>query len=117
MCAMPGCRILNIESGMPTVEVARTRLTQGLRSAKAEGCTVVKVIHGYGSSGKGGAIKTDTLHTLQQKRAGGQLKAFVKGEDFSAFDATARRIIEACPQMARDMDYGRQNHGVTIALL
>ena len=114
---MPGCRVLNIESGMPTVEVARTALAQGLRIAKAQGFTVVKVIHGYGSSGRGGAIKADVQRLLSQKQAGGQVKAFVKGEDFSPFDAAARRILEACPQMARDNDYGRQNHGVTIVLL
>ncbi|WP_312642024.1 Smr/MutS family protein [Hydrogenoanaerobacterium sp.] len=114
---MAGCQVINIESGMPTVDVARTRLSQGLRSAKAAGYTVAKVIHGYGSSGKGGAIKTDVQRTLQQKRASGQIKAFVRGEDFSPFDASARLIVERCPQMARDIDYNRQNHGVTIVLL
>lgn len=114
---MAGCLSINIESGMPTVETARARLTQGLRSAKAQGCTVVRVIHGYGSSGKGGAIKVDVQRFLQQKRAAGQIKAYVKGEDFSPFDASARLIVERCPQMARDIDYNRQNHGVTIVLL
>jgi len=107
---MAGCQVINVESGMPTVEVARTRLNQGLRSAKASGCNVAKIIHGYGSSGKGGAIKADVQRALQQK-------AYVKGEDFSPFDSSARLIVERCPQMARDIDYNRQNHGVTIVLL
>lgn len=114
---MAGCQVINVESGMPTVEVARTRLNQGLRSAKASGCNVAKIIHGYGSSGKGGAIKADVQRALQQKRASGQVKAYVKGEDFSPFDSSARLIVERCPQMARDIDYNRQNHGVTIVLL
>ncbi|MEF9853094.1 MAG: Smr/MutS family protein [Hydrogenoanaerobacterium sp.] len=114
---MPGCQNINIESGMPTVEAARARLSQGLRSAKSQGFTVARIIHGYGSTGKGGAIKQDVQRTLQQKRASGQIRAFVKGEDFSPFDASARLIIEHCPQMSRDLDYNRQNHGVTIVLL
>lgn len=114
---MAGCQTINIESGMPTVEAARARLAQGLRSAKAQGFTVARVIHGYGSTGKGGAIKRDVQVTLQQKRASGQIRAFVKGEDFSPFDAASRLIVEKCPQMSRDIDYNRQNHGVTIVLL
>lgn len=114
---MADCQMINIESGMPTVDVARSRLSQGLRNAKAMRYKAAKIIHGYGSSGKGGAIKTDVQRTLQQKLEAGQIKAYVKGEDFSPFDASARRILAACPQMARDPDYNRQNHGVTIVLL
>ncbi|MBC8547336.1 Smr/MutS family protein [Clostridiaceae bacterium NSJ-31] len=114
---MAGCQIINIESGRPTVDVARARLNQSLRNAKSAGYTVAKVIHGYGSSGTGGAIKADVQRVLQQKRSAGQIKAYVKGEDFSPFDASARLIVERCPQMARDIDYNRQNHGVTIVLL
>jgi len=42
-----------MEAGMPTVEDARRRLLEELRQAKQVGVRALKIIHGYGSSGKG----------------------------------------------------------------
>ena len=109
--------IINLELGMPTVAIARQNLNQQLRTARAAGCRVVKLIHGYGSTGRGGAIKADTLRSLESKRAAGQIKAFVVGEDFSPFNATARAMLDLCPVLRRDPDLTRQNHGITMVLL
>ena len=62
------CQIVNLEAGMPTVDMARTHLNMTLRSAKANRVKVLKLIHGYGSSGKGGAIRADVLAQLAQKK-------------------------------------------------
>ena len=91
--------------------------TESLRSAKANRVKVLKLIHGYGSSGKGGAIRADVLAQLAQKKRAGQIKEFVRGEDFSPFDSAARAIIAACPSLSRDIDYSRANHGITMVLL
>ena len=106
------CQIVNLEAGMPTVDMARTHLNMTLRSAKANRVKVLKLIHGYGSSGKGGAIRADVLAQLAQKKRAGQIKEFVRGEDFSPFDSAARAIIAACPSLSRDIDYSRANHGI-----
>ena len=42
--------IINLEAGMPTVKLARSRLNQGLQSARMRGEKAVKIIHGYGST-------------------------------------------------------------------
>ena len=68
------CQIVNLEAGMPTVDMARTHLNMTLRSAKANRVKVLKLIHGYGSSGKGGAIRADVLAQLAQKKRSGQIK-------------------------------------------
>jgi len=109
--------ILNLEQGMPTVETARMRLEQGLRTARARCVKVVKVIHGYGSSGRGGAIKQDVLKVLAGKKRANEIRGFVAGEDFSPFDQTAREIIDKCPELRNDRDYTRGNHGITVILV
>lgn len=111
------CHIINLEAGMPTVEVARNRLIQGLQTARMMGCKSVKIIHGYGSTGKGGAIKRDVQTVLAQKQRSGAVRAFVKGEDFSPFSEESRRITAALPELKRDSDYDRGNDGITIVLL
>ncbi len=110
-------KVINLEAGMPTVEAARMRMNQGLRTARMGGIRLVKLIHGYGSSGRGGAIRRDVQTQLAAKRAKGEIRGFVPGEDFSAFDATARQMVDLDPAVARDIDYGRQNHGITMVLL
>ncbi len=102
---------------MPTVEAARIRLDQALRTAKARRQIAIKIIHGYGSSGKGGAIKRDVHTVLAQKHRAGTIQAFVPGESFSPFDPSARQIVTACPSLTKDRDYSRSNHGITIVLL
>ena len=86
-------------------------------TARAGGVRVVKLIHGYGSSGAGGAIRADVHRQLAEKKAAGSIRAWVRGEDFSPFDADSRAILEACPPLRKDPDLIRQNHRVTFVLL
>ena len=46
-------REVNLEAGKPLVDQAIKRLTFELSHSRALGCTVLKIIHGYGSSGAG----------------------------------------------------------------
>lgn len=112
-----GMVTINLEQGMPTVEAARQKLEQALRTARARRTPVLKIIHGYGSSGKGGAIKRDVAQTLAKKLRAGEIRAFVAGENFSPFDQSARKILDQCPELKNDSDYARGNDGVTIILV
>ena len=49
-------RTFNVEAGLPTLDEARRLVIDEIRRAKREGARALKVIHGYGSSGKGGAL-------------------------------------------------------------
>ena len=110
-------KTINLESGMPTVEQARIRLNQELRIAKAQGETLLKIIHGYGSTGKGGAIKKDVQLQLNSKKRQGVIREYVKGENFSPFDETSRKISMVQPAITKDKDYYNCNEGITIVLL
>jgi len=111
------CYIINLEAGMPTVEVAINRLKNGLQTARMTGAKAVKIIHGYGSSGKGGSIKREVGSFLSQKYSSGAIKAYVNGEDFSPFSENSRKITAAYPALKWDSDYDRGNDGITIVLL
>ncbi len=111
------CYIIDLEAGMPTVSAARSRLLNGLNTARLSGSRTVKIIHGYGSSGKGGAIKRETHNFLAEKQLSGTIKGFVKGEDFSPFSEVSRRLTALAPDLKRDCDYDRDNDGITIVLL
>lgn len=108
---------INLESGMPTVEAAKQRLSMGIRSARAQRITAVKLIHGYGSSGQGGRIRTAVRRQLAEMKASGIIREVVAGEEFSPFEASARRTLDLCPALSRDRDYSRCNHGITVVIL
>ena len=109
--------LVDLEAGRPTADAAIKKLGQALCSAKAGGCLAVKAIHGYGSSGVGGAIRSAVHRELAVRKRAGRIKEFVRGEDFSPFDAASRRMLDACPELAGDSDLARANHGITIILI
>ena len=49
-----GLREVNMELGKPIVEKAIGRLTFEIHHSRKMGVSVLKIIHGYGSSGTGG---------------------------------------------------------------
>ncbi|MEG0899382.1 MAG: Smr/MutS family protein [Oscillospiraceae bacterium] len=111
------CKVINLEVGLPTVEQAKSRLERELKSAKTSGIEAVKIIHGYGSTGKGGVIKPQIYKVLSQKKKNGEIKAVIKGEDFSPFDEESRKAMRSCPSLSKDTDMSKTNHGITIVVL
>jgi len=108
---------VNIEQGMPTVDTAIRYVEQAFSRAKAYGYPVVKLIHGYGSSGSGGKIKTAVHKELNKYKAAGKIREFAPGESFTPFDSATQRIIAAYPDITRDNDYLKTNQGISIILM
>jgi len=108
---------VNLEENKPTVEQALVRMDQAIRTAKSRRCKVLKLIHGYGSSGRGGAIRHEVQSALARHQRAGRIQAFVPGENFSPFYNEARLAVDTCPTLALDRDYTRSNHGITIVVL
>ena len=98
--------VINLEAGMPTVATAKNLLSQSLRTAKANG-----------STGKGGAIRSAVRRELQDRKRQGQVRLWIPGEDFSPFSEDTRQAVGRYPELAKDQDYARTNHGITIVVL
>ena len=90
---------INIEYGMPTVDVAIPLLNERLRSLKKSGVKAVKIIHGYGSTGKGGKLRKATFSLLDQMKASGLIRDFVIGEQQSKFEVRTLTLIDKMPQL------------------
>lgn len=110
-------REINLEHGMPYASDAVRRLTFEVHHSKELGCTALKIIHGYGSSGKGGKIRLaarERLAFLQKKK---EIKYFITGEKFSIFDGDTLQAFRVCPELRKDQDLERANNGVTFIIL
>ena len=108
---------VNLEQGRPTVDTAIKYLEHALSRAKAYGYPAIKLIHGYGSSGSGGKIKTAVHRELNRYKNAGKIREFAAGENFSPFDSATQRIITICYDITRDSDYFKTNQGITIVLI
>lgn len=77
----------------------------------------MKVIHGYGSSGKGGALCIGLRKSFGLRKKEGAIEGFIAGEDFSIFNDTVLALVEAVPELRGDPDLGATNEGVTVLWL
>jgi len=110
-------REVNLKAGMPTVDEAIKKITYNIKNAGPLGVSAIKFIHGYGSTGKGGGIRTESRKYLDRQKARGQIKGYITGEDFSIFDEGTRKAFLVCDGLRRDSDLERHNNGITIVIL
>ena len=88
-----------------------------LHAARKMGRPGLKLIHGYGSSGTGGKIRTACRKYLRREAEAGRVRLVIRGEDFSIFSEETRRSFTLCAQLRADRDLERQNKDVTIVIL
>jgi len=108
---------VNLKSDMPTVEEALSRLTRELALARQHGRTVIKLVHGYGSTGVGGEIRVAVQARLQEMTTRGEIHACIFGENWSTSDTQTWTLLRSHPSLKSDPHLGRKNLGITIVLL
>lgn len=109
--------VVNLEENRPTVEEMRRQLAQVLSSAKRERVVVLKLIHGYGSSGVGGILRGAVRVSLEHAKKKGEIRDFVQGEDFRISNESTWAMLKLYPELKQDRDLGRENRGISIVLL
>ncbi len=114
---MDNLREVNLEQGMPLADAAIRRLTFEIKQSQRMGMAVLKIIHGYGSSGTGGRIRVEARAYLGRLKHRGEIKDFIPGEEFSIFDAATRDAFLKCDALRRDRDLERHNNVVNFIVL
>ncbi|MDR1465633.1 MAG: Smr/MutS family protein [Oscillospiraceae bacterium] len=110
-------KTVDVKADLPTADQALRRLVAAIDTGRLTGATAVKIVHGYGSTGKGGKIRTESRRLLEDLRRKGKIRDFLPGEEFSIFHAATLRAFERCPALRRDSDLDQHNNGITIILL
>ena len=85
--------------------------------ARQQKRSLLKVIHGYGSSGEGGDIRIAVQKRLIEIKEAGQIAGCIFGENWSKSDEATWRLIQGKPELKGDADLGQRNRGITIVLL
>ena len=114
---MNAIRVFNVEAELPALEEARRLVLAEIKQAKREGAKVLKIIHGYGSSGKGGTLCFGLRKSFGLRKKERVIRDFIAGEEFSIFNERVLAILEAVPELRGDPDLNATNEGVTVIWL
>src|SRR3984885_16326466 len=107
-------KTVNLKSGMPLVQEALQRLDLAQSVARQEKATLLKLVHGYGSTGVGGDIRIAVQKRLLEMTQNGQIRGFIFGENWSKSDDATWKLLQSHPELKSDSDRGRRNPGITI---
>jgi hypothetical protein len=107
-------KTVNVKSDLPSVPEALQRLERELALARRDGIPILKIVHGYGSSGVGGDIRIAVQKRLRELADAGQIRACIFGENWSTSDEQTWRLLQRQPELKNDRDLGRANKGISI---
>ena len=106
---------INIKIGLPTVNEATRRAKQELTRARKNQQAVVKLVHGYGSSGKGGKIRIALRDELRRMKNTGIVHNVIPGEEFTP--KACKQLLRRFSFLKNDEDLNQHNKGITIVEL
>jgi hypothetical protein len=110
-------KTVNLKSDMPQIHEALQRLDRELSIAQQEKVKLLKLVHGYGSTGAGGDIRIAVQKRLLEMVENRQIRSCIFGESWSKSDETAWKLLQSQPELKSDSDLGRRNRGITVVLL
>ena len=111
-----GGAVMTIDIAHPPMssDDAERALDEALRSALLAGTArLIRIIHGYGSGGKGGTLKITARNWAYRRR--GKFLVIVPGEEYSPFDPRVTGLLGAAGISLGEV--GPSDPGVTILLL
>jgi hypothetical protein len=109
-------KTINLEAGRPGVELALHRMNEIIDDSVRNDVKVLTLIHGYGSSGKGGVIRSECRKMLDFLKSKGQIGDYIAGEDFNRRSGSVKSLLRRYPQLATDRHLNRGNKGITLVI-
>ncbi len=110
-------KTVNLEAGRPVAEVALKKLNELIEDSIRNDVKVLTIIHGYGSSGKGGVIRSECRKVLDFLKSKGAINDYVAGEDFNRRSGPVRALLQRYPQLASDKHLNKGNRGISLVIL
>ena len=107
-------RLIDLKDDVYNVDYAIKTVELEIENAKREGLIALKILHGYGSHGKGGAIMLELRRILPFWKRQGIIIDYFGGDKWGLFDKQAMEILNADKSIFGDCDLDKGNPGITI---
>ena len=114
-----GDRVRNVDLGhrrLATADAVR-RLDVELDRASEAGVPFLRIVHGHGSTGRGGAIRLAVRAELSRLRGQKRIAGFIAGEKLSGDTNEGRAFAARHPEARAWPDWNAGNEGVTLVAL
>ena len=108
---------IDVKSDNQTCLMAVAQLEIEIDACKLGGFNALKVIHGYGSHGVGGAIKKDIHTRLKQMKSQKKILEYIPCEKWTQNNPLRLMAVKYCDELLADSDLQMLNSGVTIVLI
>ena len=105
---------VNLEYGRPVIDIALQNMKNALTTNKGQGVKAVILIHGYGSTGVGGGIKTAVIRCLGENSMRGIVRAYVGGEQWLN---RKKEMLLLCKDLESYERRIANNEGITVVIL
>lgn len=108
---------INLKEGNPPLDVALAIMEIELEKAIFAKEIAVKILHGYGSHGKGGIILLEARKKLAQMKKSKKIKDYFLGDKWNVFDNKSKYLLQQNKALSDDEDLNKNNPGITIVVL
>ncbi len=110
--------MINLELDSPSSEEALDQLTHYIRAASEAQIRALVVIHGYGSSGKGGNIRKRVREALENNFFADRVSEYYHGEDLVHHSSLYRDVIKRRPSLKKYFkNFKEGNAGMTLLIM
>jgi len=110
-------RTVNLKAGMPTVEEGLEQLRREIHSAKQSEVKLLRIIHGWGSSGRGGKLRDAVRRFLEVQKKAERIRSFLAGDKFARDGAAGSKLLSDYPELRRTERTDVNNPGITFVEL
>ncbi len=110
-------KFINLKESNYSVEYAMAIVEIEIEGAKKEGYVCMKILHGYGSHGRGGTIAVELRKQLNLWKRRGFIIDFFGGDKWNLFDKDTQKILLLDKSIYNDEDMNKANPGITIIQL
>ena len=110
-------KVINLKTNSPSVEEAIANLEIEIHVCKLTDVKVLKIIHGYGSHGTGGAICLEVRKFLKTLIKHKQIKDILFGNEWDLSNQKCFNLLKNLKDCYNDEDLNKMNPGITIAIL
>lgn len=110
-------RVVNIKEDNPNTDYALFLIDEEIKYSRAIGNRVIVIIHGYGSHGRGGAIKDEVKRYLPELKKKGIIENYVFGEQWGDLNESKIKICSICPEIILHENLHNLNSGVSVVMI
>ena len=112
--------VVNLETGLPTVDVAKRKLKTIIDNNNHKGQNkdpFITIIHGWGSTDAGGGrLRVGLRRCLAEMKGQKTIKNFIPGEDFKKGNPLIEELKGRFKYITQDQYFGRENWGITVVV-